>query len=402
MTETLAVPIALAGPALLSRSNLAQRDRLTAGFPMRPPGPGSLPLNGGVPAPEALPIAELSDAFRAALADPQASRTALQYSVPLGIPELRQWIAHRELVDADRVVVTNGALHALSLTFGALIDPGDVVIVENPTFPIALRVLQYHNAHIRSVPVDADGLDVDALERALIQGVRPKAVYTIPDFHNPTGVTLSASRRGRLVQLAERYGFVIVADSPYQELRFTGEAPAGIAVESDLVVRANTFSKTLGPGLRLGWAVLPTWLVPAVSQTRQNYDQHASLLTQRAVTGLLETPGLFDRIAGTAAANYRARAETLIAALEAESNGLLRVPAVDGGIFLWAQVQDPSIDIIAVHRRALAGGTDFQPGHHFDSSGAGLFTDHLRFGFTALPAEHLPEAAARVANALLG
>ena len=416
MTETLrrTEPAPLSGPAsteapsspaaasFLSQATVAQGNRLTAGFPIHPPAPGSVPLTGGVPAPEALPIDALSEAFRAALADPAASRTALQYSVPLGIPELREWIGGREAADPARVVVTNGALHALSLTFGALLDPGDLVIVENPSFPIALRVLQYHNAHLRSVDVDEDGLDVDALEVLLRRGARPKIVYTIPDFHNPTGVTLSAARRLRLVELAQQYGFVIVADSPYQELRFAGEALPGLDVESDLVVRANTFSKTLGPGLRLGWAVLPTWLVPAISRIRQNHDQHASLLTQRAVSILLAVPGQFDAIATHAAGLYRERSTVLRNALQEASAGLLHVPAIEGGLFQWATVLDPTIDIAAAHDRARALGTDFIPGSHFDSSASGLFTDRIRFGFSAAPFDRLEVAAQRVAESLAG
>lgn len=414
MTETLSHSAPLGGttpstpehfsPApsgsLLSQATVARGSRLTAGFPIHPPTPGSVPLTGGVPAPEALPIEALADAFRDALADPAASRTALQYSVPLGIPELREWIGNRESADSARVAVTNGALHALSLVFGALLDPGDLVIVENPSFPIALRVLQYHNAHLRSVAVDEHGLDVDALETLLRRGARPKIVYTIPDFHNPTGVTLSAARRIRLVELAQQFGFVIVADSPYQELRFAGEAFPGLDVESDLVIRANTFSKTLGPGLRLGWAVLPTWLVPAISRIRQNHDQHASLLTQRAVANLVAVPGQFDSIASKAAGLYRKRSTVLRNALEEASGGLLQVPAVDGGLFLWGKVQDPTIDVAAAHERARALGTDYLPGGHFDSSAAGLFTDHIRFGFSAAPFDQLAVAAQRVAESL--
>lgn len=399
MTETLSRPDIRDHSSLIARAVVAQGERITAGFGVRAPALGAIPLTGGIPAREALPIAALGTAFQEVLTSSTAS-AALQYSVPLGIPELRDWIAAREQVDAAQVVVTNGALHALSLTFAALLDPGDLVLVENPTFPIALRVLQYHNAHIRSVPVDDDGLDVDALEELLRSGVRPKIVYTIPDFHNPTGFTLPADRRQRLVELAAIYGFVVVADSPYQELRFAGTAVDGVDVESDLVVRANTFSKTLGPGLRLGWAVLPTWLVPAVSRIRQNNDQHASLLTQRAVSTLLAVPGQFDRIAADAAALYRERSSVLIEALERETAGTLLVPAIEGGIFLWGHVQDPSIDVTVAHQHALRLGTDFLPGHYFDSSASGLFTDRIRFGFSNVALEQLPIAAGRVAQAL--
>ena len=407
--------IGAAGPGLdpaaprrptMSRETARRLTDLTAGFPLQPAGPGSIPLSGGIPAPDVLPAAELAESFAAVLADPSAARTTLPYARPDGIPELRAWLADREAVDdPDRVQVTDGALHAISLVIQALVDPGDLVLVESPTFPLALRLLQYHGARWEPIPVDEAGLDVDELERRLRAGVRPRLVYLIPDFQNPTAVTLSAPRRRRLVELAERYGFVVLADNPYQELAFGEDSLPGLDIGSDRVARANTFSRTLGPGLRTGWLVLPTWLREPVALIRANTDQFTSLVTQRAVTDLVTRPGRFDAIVQRARVAYARRAVTLRAALLAETDGALDVPAVDGGIFLWARITRPGLDADDVLHRALAAGTNFQPGRHFDAAsidGSGpAFRQYLRVGFSAVAEEDLLEAARRLSRAVL-
>lgn len=393
-----------AGPPV-SRETVRRLRDLTAGFPLQPAGPGSIPLSGGIPAPDVLPAVELAESFAAVLTDPSAARTALPYARPEGIPELRAWLADREgVADPDRIQVTDGALHAISLVMQAVLDPGDLVLVESPTFPLALRLLQYHGARWEPVPVDEHGLNVDELERRLRAGARPRLVYLIPDFQNPTAVTLSVERRRRLVELAERYGFLVLADNPYQELAFGGEPLPGLDVDSDRVARANTFSKTLGPGLRTGWVVLPQWLREPVSVVRANTDQFTSLVTQRAVTDLVTRPGRFDAVVDRARIAYARRAATLRTALLAETDGALEVPEVAGGIFLWARITRPGLDADQVLQRALALGTNFQPGRHFDAAsidGSGpVFGQHLRLGFSAVAEDDLVEAARRLSLAL--
>lgn len=400
--------VAPVGPSV-NRETARRLTDLTAGFPLQPAGPGSIPLSGGIPAPDVLPAAELAESFAAVLTDPSAVRTTLPYARPDGIPELRAWLADREgVADPDRVQVTDGALHAISLVIQALVDPGDLVLVESPTFPLALRLLQYHGARWEPIPVDEAGLDVDELERRLRAGVRPRLVYLIPDFQNPTAVTLPVPRRRRLVELAERYGFVVLADNPYQELAFGGDPLSGLDIESDRVARANTFSKTLGPGLRTGWLVLPTWLREPVALIRANTDQFTSLVTQRAITDLVTRPGRFDAIVHRARVAYARRAATLRTALLDGTDGALEVPDVDGGIFLWARITRSGLDADRVLERALAYGTNFQPGRYFDAAGtAGIdgsgpaFRRHLRLGFSAVAEEDLVEAARRLSRAVL-
>lgn len=399
------LPVAALPIPVPSRETSRRAAGLTAGFPLQPAGPGCIPLTGGIPAPDVLPALELAESFAAVLTDPAAARTTLPYARPDGIPELRAWLAAREEVaDPDRVQVTDGALHALSLVLQATLDPGDLVLVENPTFPLVLRLLQYHAARWEPVPIDEHGLDVDVLEQRLRAGARPRLVYLIPDFQNPTGVRLSVERRRRLVELAERYGFVVLADNPYQELDFTGHALPGLDVGSDRVVRANTFSKTLGPGLRLGWLVLPTWLSAPVATVRANTDQFTSLVTQRAVTDLVTRPGRFPAIVDRARVAYARRATALRAALLVETDGALEVPVVDGGIFLWARITRPGLDADELLERALVEGTNLQPGRYFDAAtvdGSGpAFRRHLRLGFSAVAEQDLVEAARRLGRAV--
>ncbi|MEU6189479.1 PLP-dependent aminotransferase family protein [Nocardia sp. NPDC047038] len=388
--------------AVLSR--LGARESSLGGFGPAATGvrADAIRLLGGVPANEALPVRQLRRAFEETLSDPSTSTTALQYSVAPGIEPLREWVAAREGTTADRVLITNGALHGLSLLFGALLDPADTVAVESPTFPLALRVLGHHGAQVVSAPVSANGLDLDGLERRLRDGQRVKLLYLIPDFQNPTGSTLPAADRARAVELGERYGFVVVSDNPYRDLRFAGEAVADLSLGSEAVVRVNTFSKTLGPGLRLGWIVAPRWLVAVLTRLRANTDQHSSLLTQTAVARLVRTPGAFDEILARAGEIYRERSAALTDELRRALPESVEFTDPHGGIFLWAKATDPELDLAAVQARARALGTDFSLGRYFDPDGAVRYTDRLRLGFSNNSAEDLRTAVQRIAAAFAG
>lgn len=383
-------------------SELATRRSTLGGFGPAPTGiaPDAIRLLGGTPADEALPTEALHRAFAETLAEPVTSIAALQYSAAPGIEPLRAWIAGHEGTDPDRVLVTNGALHGLSLLFSAVVDPGDTVAVESPTFPLTLRVLGSRGARVVPVPVTADGLDLDSLEQRLRAGLRIKLLYLIPDFQNPTGTTLPAADRARAAELGERYGFLVVSDNPYKALRFAGTELPDLSLDSDTVVRVNTFSKTLGPGVRLGWIVAPEWLRPTLTRLRADIDQHSSLLTQTAIARLLHTPGQFDAILTTARALYAERAAALTGELRAAAPGALDITDAEGGIFLWARATAPDLDLSAVQTRARALGTDFSLGRYFDPDGTVHYTDHLRLGFSNNTTDNLRVAARRLAQAL--
>lgn len=385
------------GPHLLSRR---ARDVLPAvGFGPRPASPvaGTIALHGGVPGAAALPLAGLSRAFADELADPDAP--SLRYSVPLGLPELRAWIAADEGTAPQRVAVTNGALHGLALVFDALLDAGDLVLVENPTYPLVLTLLRQRRAEVGPIATGADGIDLDDLEAQLRAGVRPKLLYTIPDFQNPTGTSQPAASRRRLVELAERYGFLVLSDDPYRRLRFTGEPEADVDLGSDHVLHVNTFSKTLGPGLRLGWIAGPEWLVGAVLDARRDSDQHTSLVVQRAVLRFLSTPAAFEEALQHSRSVLALRHDALVAATQEELAGVVELTPAEGGIFVWGRVVDASIDLEKALHAARRNAVDFPLGRYFSAVGPHEFGTHLRWGFSDLTPAQLREAVHRTAVA---
>lgn len=392
-------------PAVSPRVNLSQilaQPITSAGFG---PPPQNLPattirLVGGVPADEALPTAQFAQAFSHVFANSSGGAAALQYSVATGIEPLRHWVADREGANPADVLITNGALHGLSLVFAALLDPGDLVAVESPTFPVALRVLDHYGAQLLPVRSESGRLDLDRFESRLRSGVIPKLFYLIPDFQNPTGTTLAGADRVRLVELAERYGFVLVSDNPYHELRFRGQHIDDLDLGSDRVVHVNTFSKTLGPGLRLGWTISAPWLRDSQVRLRSNLDQHSSLVTQSAVAQLLAQPGSFDAIVTNARELYRDRADSLAVSLTERLGDLISIPQAEGGIFAWARITDPSLDLAEVRLEANRLGVEFSLGRYFDPARSGLHTDNLRLGFSNRTVEELEIGAGLIAVAV--
>ena len=383
-------------------SHTLSRPVTSAGFG---PPPQNLPaqairLVGGVPADEALPTAQLARAYGQVFADSAGGAAALQYSVATGIEPLRHWVADREGAASSAVLITNGALHGLSLVFAALLDPGDLVAVESPTFPVALRVLDHYGAQLLPIASEAGHLDLDGFEAQLRSGRVPKLFYVIPDFQNPTGTTLASADRQRLVELAEKYGFVLVSDNPYTELRFKGKPLADLDLGSDRVVHVNTFSKTLGPGLRLGWTVSPPWLRHAQIRLRSNLDQHSSLVTQLAVTRLLSEPGTFDTIVADARELYRVRADTLATGLKEHLGDLVSIPQAEGGIFGWARITDSCLDLAEVRSVANGVGVEFSLGRYFDPARSGLYADSIRLGFSNRSVEELTAGAELIARAV--
>ena len=357
----------------------------------------AIALTGGSPALEALPREALVAATATVLSDAPRAARALDYSAHQGHAGLRQWIAQREGVDASRVVVTNGALHALSLTFLATVNPGETVVVEDPVYPLVVKVLQLAEARVEAIPVDENGLDVDELERRLASGLRPRALYVVPDFHNPTGRVLSAERRGRLVELADHYGFLVVSDNPYVELRGSGERVADLDLASDRVARVNTFSKTLGPGLRLGWATLPEAIVPGVLDLRSRLDQHAASLTQEIVAQFVST-GAFEPLVHEASVLYRKRAVAFTDALARELGPAVEVPLPEGGVFTWPRLTDERVSVGEFARAAAAGGVLIIPGEQFGSPATDA-ARHFRASFGQQNEATLVEAAQRLASA---
>lgn len=354
---------------------------------------------GGSPATEALPASALAEATAKVLGSPERA-AYLDYSAHQGSTALRAWIAAREGVPEERVVITNGALHGLSLSFLATVDPGSTVVVENPVYPLAVKTLQLTGAEVTAVPVDGQGLRTDVLEDRLRAGLRPRALYTVPDFHNPTGRTLAPERREHLVALAEEYGFVVVSDNPYVELRGHGARVADLDIGSDRVIRVNSFSKTFGPGLRLGWAIVPDWVRAGVLDLRSRTDQHPSSLTQAVVVELVSRPGFFDGLVSGAAALYRDRAHVFVEALRDELGDAVEIDPPDGGVFAWPEFVDESVSVDELAAAAARAGVVILPGSQFvvgeDTAG---IARHARTSFGQADSGALREGARRLAAA---
>lgn len=398
MTAT-AVP--LAHPSTLLSAKVAALSRAA---------PYAVPANGfdstvirlvsGAPAADALPLSDYAHVASTLLTDPVAGAEALGYGQHSGVPALREWIASREGVTADRVLITNGGLHGVALAFAALLEPGDSIGVDDPVFPDTIRIAELHSARVLPVPVGDAGLDVDALAWRLRSGQRIKVLYTVPDFHNPSGGVLPAAQRARLVDLAEQYGFVIVSDNPYREYGFTDLPEADFSADSDQVVRVGTFTKTLGAGLRLGWVVAPTWLAPHLENLRRRSDFHSSVLGQRLITELVTRPGWFDAILASGRTRYAERAAILGGAIRDRLAGVLDFQDPTGGFFLWTEIVDPTVDPARLLEAAAAHGLLLTAGRNFAATGGSSWDRRLRLAYSSPPIDHLGPAVDRLADAV--
>lgn len=358
--------------------------------------PGILSLAGGLPAPETFPVGAFAEAAPGLLSDP----ASVQYTTTEGLPALREWVAERvppaAAMGPDDVLVTTGSQQGLDLVVRALADPGDTVAADCPGYLGALQVLQANGVRVLPVTVDADGLDPDALEAHLAAGERPKLVYTCASLQNPTGTTLTVERRRRLAELADRYGFVIVEDDPYSALRWGGEQPDPMVTLTDRAVWLSTFSKTLAPGLRLGWVVGHPDLLAACTRLKQSADLHAPTLSQHLAAAVVTRPGWFDQHVAGLVPTYRERAGALAAALRAELGDRATFADPVGGMFLWVALD--GVDTDALLPRAIEEGVAFVPGSVFHVDGGG--TGAVRLSFATLDPETLHEGAHRLATAL--
>jgi 2-aminoadipate transaminase len=387
MNVQLSAPITLAGAARRIDSS-AIRDLLHV-----TDRPDVISLAGGLPAAETFPTSDLAAAIERILArDP----SALQYSPTEGVAPLRRWVATRHGVDPDQVVITHGSQQALDLVTRALVDPGAAVALADPAYVGAVQVLRLAGARLVPITGDGDGLQVDDLESRLCGGERPAVVYVVANFDNPSGSTLSTERRAALAALADRYGFVIVDDNPYGELRWRGSAPPPLASMTDRVITLGTVSKVVCPGLRVGYLVAPPSVAPALVLVKQALDLHTSTLAQRAVHELVTTPGFLDRQLDRLRQLYCERATTLCDALRDDFGDRVRFQPADGGMFVWGEFVD-DIDTQQLLAAAIARGVAFVPGPAF-----AVAADHhraLRLSFATAPPDQLAEGVRRLAAA---
>jgi 2-aminoadipate transaminase len=364
--------------------------------------PEVISFAGGLPAPELFPVDDLRAAAERVLAE--IGPRALQYGITEGVPGLRgrlvDIMAERGVAcAADDLLITTGSQQALDLLGKIFLDPGDVILTENPTYLAAIQAFQSCEAVFRPVPTDDDGIIPEAVDE-LAGRARARFLYVIPNFQNPTGRTLSAERRRQLYAVAERRGLVIVEDDPYGQLRYRGAAlpPIKSFDTAGRVVYTSTFSKIVAPGLRTGWIVAPQAIRAKLVVAKQAADLHTSSFDQLTLERYLRD---FDNAAHVAKvrAAYGRRYAAMDAELSARMPAGFRWTKPDGGMFLW--VTGPAdLDTGPLLSAALERDVAFVPGRDFFPDGDGK--NHLRLNFSNSSEERIAEGVARLASLVGG
>ncbi len=358
-----------------------------------------IPFAGGFPDPQTFPGAQTASYLEEIVASDELG--AFQYSPTRGLPGPLDALAARLEAHQgrrpadDELVITSGGIEALELLGKTFLEAGDTVVVEGPTYLGGIMAFRSFEAEVVGVTLDEDGLDVEELERALAGGLTPKLLYTIPDHQNPAGVSLSAERRQALVELARRYGFLIVEDVAYRELGFDGEAlPSLWSLAPDAVVQIGTTSKTFFPGVRLGWAAGPAEVVEQLVVAKQNTDQCSSSLGQK----LWETyarRGAMDEQLVRSRALYRRRCERLLGAFETFMPETVSWTSPQGGFFSWVTLPE-GFDAVEFVRSAAAAGVAVVPGGPFYPDGRGAA--NLRISFSRVEDELIEDGVERMAR----
>ncbi len=361
--------------------------------------PDAVPLSFGFPYPDSFPLEDLS----AAVADLFTAEpdTALQYTGPgyaMSLPGIIAERARERGIDCTpgMVHLTNGATHAIDTVAQAFLDPDDLVICEAPTFMGALRLFRNYDVEIEGIDVDADGLDVDALaatlaDRRAAGETPPKLCYTIPNFQNPTGTTLAAERRERLVELAVEYDFVVLEDDPYGRLRYDGEEPPSLRTfdPDGRVIRVDTFSKTIAPGVRTGWIIADE---PVIEQFGR-VDAGGENRFTRGVIAAYAADGRLETAIDELCAGYESRRDRMLAALSAHMPPGTTWSEPSGGFFIWVTFPE-GVDAEAMIDDAIAEGVTYLPGNSFYPDDRGR--RHARLSFS----EADPDAIERGIEAL--
>jgi 2-aminoadipate transaminase len=371
--------------------------------------PEVISFAGGLPAPEVFPVARFQEACQRVLQTQGAA--ALQYGPTEGYRPLRELIvAHMArygiLASVDNVLITSGSQQALDLVAKLLINRGDRILVERPTYLGALQAFDLMGAEYVTVPVDEQGMQTCNMEEALRSG--PKFMYILPNFQNPGGVTLSRTRRDQLVALSDKYGIPIIEDDPYGQLRYEGEHISPLVVLDRInvardsgyklgnVIYLSTFSKVLAPGLRLGWIVAPPDVIAKLVQLKQSADLHTSSFTQM-VAYEVARDGFIDEHVKVIRATYKERRDAMLAALKDFFPSEVSWTHPHGGLFLWVTMP-PSLDSSRLLDCALRQNVAFVPGEPFFPQGDE--GSHMRLNFSNAQPEQIREGIRRLSIAV--
>lgn len=346
----------------------------------------------GIPGPDLLPVEDFGDCAKAALARDGA--TALNYGPPLGYLPLRTWIADRHGVDVERVMITNGSLQAFNFIARHHVQAGARFFVEAPCYDRSLSILRRLGADVESVPLSEDGMDLDALERGLAGAGGPSLVYTIPTFQNPSGRTLSEPNRHRLLELARAHGATVLEDDPYGLLRFGGEGLPRLfeLAAGDGVLFMSSFSKTVAPGIRVGYAILPEELMGAM-QTLVFENYVSPVMFVEATLHEFVSRGLFDPNVETIQEALHARRDAMTSALAREMPEGTSWNEPDGGYFLWVDLP-AGLSAESLLAQADEVGVAFIKGRDFFFHGGG--ESAMRLAFSYERPEAIDEGIARL------
>jgi 2-aminoadipate transaminase len=346
----------------------------------------------GVPSLDIIDVAGLRDAAAKAFDEDPEGTTA--YGTSVGYPRLRAWIAERHGVDPARVLLTNGSLQADAFLFDHLLASGDEVIVERPTYDRTLLSLRERGTRIHAIGLEHDGIDVDALRGLLEGGARPKLAHVIPNFQNPAGYTLSLEKRRALVELARTHGFLVLEDDPYAELRFSGEPlPTMISLAPEHVVYASSFTKTVCPGVRVGYLVGPHELIDGIARRATNTYISPGMVSESIVYEFCASGAIATSIE-TVKRALAERASALGEALRSELPEAEFV-APQGGYFMWVTLPQGS-DVAALHAAAKERGVVFVKGTDFMLEGG---QNAFRIAYSGVGVEEIREGARRLAEA---
>ena len=354
--------------------------------------PDIISFGGGLPAPEVFPVQKFQEACNTVLET--AAALALQYSTTEGYRPLREMIAQRTTrlsvpVTPENIQITSGSQQALDFIGRIFINRGDHIIVENPTYLGALQAWNAYGAQYIPVPSDENGMITEELEKALRIG--PKFIYILPNFQNPTGVTLSLERRKQLVELADRYGVPIVEDDPYGQLRFEGDhLPSIVSLDSKYrgcddcytgnVIYLSTFSKILAPGIRLAWVIAPEQVIQKLVQTKQAADLNTAAFNQM-IAFEVGKDGFLEEHANVIRATYKERRDVMLEMMEEMFPPEVRWTRPQGGMFLWG-ILPGTMDSANVLKVAIERKVAFVPGEPFHPNGGGKNTMRLNFSYS--------------------
>lgn len=355
--------------------------------------PEAISLARGAPSLDIVAVDDLRTAAERAFTDDPTG--AFSYGTSAGYKPLVEWIAARHDVAPDQVIATNGSMQADAFLFQLLVEPGDVVVVEAPSYDRTLLALRALGAEILAIPLEDDGIDVDAVEHALEGGARPKLAHIIPNFHNPAGCTLSLEKRRRLVGLAESHDFVLFEDDPYVELRFDGETqPTMLSLDTaGKVVYASSFSKTVCPGIRVGYLAGPADVIAQTRRIATGTYISPSMVSQAIVAEFCRS-GAIDRSIETVKSALRERRDVLCSALQRELPEA-RFVTPQGGYFLWVELPEDAY-VAALAERAQELGVVFVKGTDFLLEGG---ENAFRIAYSGVRAEQIDEAVSRLATA---